>query len=132
MEEEDVTYLRFFHGGQSLSGCLDTFDQDDIMLLESVKTFVDKKLLMTREEFDDFVTEQEQEVKGAGIKSVFKKFFKRKEEDEKKRKKIASAEDIDGLNTEEELPDINETTFIKLYAEDSIDLEQIKNKIKNL
>ena len=132
MEEEDVTYLRFFHGGQNVSGCLDTFDQDDIMLLERVKSFVDKKLLMTREEFDNFVTEQEQEVEGAGIKNVFKKFFKRKEEDEKKRKKIASSDDIDSLNQEEELPDMNETTFIKLYAEDSIDLEEIKNKIKNL
>jgi len=30
MAEDDVTYLRFFHGGQSISGCMDTFDQDDI------------------------------------------------------------------------------------------------------
>jgi len=132
MDEEDVTYLRFFHGGQTVSVCLDMFDQDDIMILERVRTFLDRKLLMTREEFDSFVTEQEQEVEGAGIKNVFKKFFKRKDEDVKKRKKTASADDIEKLALDEDIVDMNETTFIKLYAEDSVDLKHIKNKIKNL
>jgi hypothetical protein len=132
MEEEDVTYLRFFHGGQTLSGCLDTFDQDDIQLLDKVRNFIDRKLLMTREEFDSFVTMQEQEVEGAGIKNVFKKFFKRKEEDGQKRKKTASADDIEKLVLDEDILDVNETTFIKLYSEDEAKIKHIKNKIKNL
>lgn len=132
MAEDDVTYLRFFHGGQSISGCMDTFDQDDIPLLERVRVFIDTKLLMTREEFDNFVTEQEQEVDSSGIKSVFKKFFKRREEEDKRRKKTASAEDIEEKISDEEWADVNETTFMKLYSAESVDLKNITNKIKKL
>lgn len=132
MDEEDVAYLRFFHGGQSISGYLDAFDQDDLALLEKVKTFINRKLLMTRDEFDSFVTEQEQEVEGAGIKNVFKKFFKRKEEDVKKRKKTASAEDLEDIVLDDDFTDMNETTFIKFYPDDKVDLKKIKNKIKTL
>jgi hypothetical protein len=132
MEEEDVAYLRFFHGGQTLSVCLETFDKDDITLLERVRSFIERKLLMTREEFDSFITEQEQEVEDAGIKNVFKKFFKRKEEDGSKRKKIASVDDIEGLSLDEELTNMNETAFIKLFSEDTANLKHIKNKIKKL
>jgi hypothetical protein len=132
MVEEEVTYLRFFHGGQTVSVYLDTFDHDDITLLEMVRSFIDKKLLMTREEFDSFVTQQEMEVEGAGIKNVFKKFFKRKEEAEIRGKKIASANDIEELILDEDIADINETTFINLYPNDKVDLKHIKNKIKKL
>ena len=132
MVEKDVTYLRFFHGGQTISAYLDTFDQDDIFLLEIVKRFIDNNLLMTRQVFDNFVTQQEKEVEEAGIKSVFKKFFKRKEEDEKKRKKIASADDIEKLTVEDDFVDMNDTTFIKLFSEKNVDLENIKNKVKKL
>jgi hypothetical protein len=131
MEEEDVAYLRFFHGGQTLSVCLETFDKDDIMLLERVRSFIERRLLMTREEFDSFIAEQEQEAEDAGIKNVFKKFFKRKE-DGSIRKKIASADDIEGLNLDEDLEDLNETAFIKLFTEDTANLKHIKNKIKKL
>ncbi len=132
MAEEDVTYLRFFHGGQTISAYLDTFDQDDITLLEMTRIFVDEKFLMTREEFDSFVTQQELEIEGAGIKNVFKKFFKRKEEDEKKRKKIASADDIEELILDEDLTDMNDTAFMNFFSDDTVDLEKIKNKIKKI
>lgn len=132
MAEEDITYLRFFHGGQTISAYLDTFDQDDITLLEMTRIFVDEKFLMTREEFDSFVTQQELEIEGAGIKNVFKKFFKRKEEDEKKRKKIASADDIEELILDEDLTDMNDTAFMNFFSDDTVDLEKIKNKIKKI
>ena len=132
MAEEDVTYLRFFHGGQTISAYLDTFDQDDITLLEMIRIFVDEKFLMTREEFDSFVTQQELEIEGAGIKNVFKKFFKRKEEDEKKRKKTASADDIEELILDKDLTDMDDTNFIKLYQDDMVDLKKIMNKIKKI
>ncbi len=132
MAEEDITYLRFFHGGQTISTYLDTFDQDDITLLEMIHIFVDKKLLMTREEFDSFVAQQELEIEGAGIKKVFKKFFKRKDEDEKKRKKTTSADDIEELILDEDLTDMNDTAFLNYFPDDTVDLEKIKNKIKKI
>ena len=132
MAEEDITYLRFFHGGQTISAYLDTFDQDDITLLEMIRIFVDKNLLMTREGFDSFITLQELEIEGAGIKKVFKKFFKRKEEDEKKRKKTAFADDIEELILDEDLTDMNDTAFINFFPDNAVDLEKIKNKIKKI
>ncbi len=130
--EENVTFLRFFHGGQTISAYLDTFDQDDITLLEMIRIFVDKNLLMTREEFDSFITQQELKVEGPGIKKVFKKFFKRKEEDEKKRKKTASADDIEEFILDKDLTDMDDTNFIKLYQDDMVDLKKIMNKIKKI
>jgi CheY-like chemotaxis protein len=130
--EENVTFLRFFHGGQTISAYLDTFDQDDITLLEMLRIFVDKNLLMTREAFDSLITQQELKVEGAGIKKVFKKFFKRKEEDEKKRKKTASADDIEEFILDKDLTDMDDTNFIKLYQDDMVDLKKIMNKIKKI
>ena len=132
MAEEDVTNLRFFHGGQTISAYLDTFDQDDISLLEVVGKFVEKKFLMTREIFDSIITEQEMEVEGAGIKKVFKKFFKRKEEDEKKRKKTTSGNDVEQLIGDEELLEYDDTNFVNHFRNDSVDLIKIKNTIKKI
>jgi DNA-binding response OmpR family regulator len=132
MAEEDVTYLRFFHGGQSISGFLDSFDEDDIKLLKEVETLLDHNFLMTREEFDSFVSQQEQMAEDAGIKNVFKKFFKRKTEDVEQRKKVASPEDLEELILNEDLTTMNETTFIKMDFDDKVDLNHIKNKIKKL
>jgi hypothetical protein len=132
MAEEDVTYLRFYHGGQTLSAYLDAFDEDDISLLDGIRIFIDKKLLMTREEFDSFVTQQEIEVEGAGIKKVFKKFFKRKDEDEKERKKTASADDVEELILDEDQLDLDDTIFINLFKAESADLNKIKTAIKRI
>jgi CheY-like chemotaxis protein len=132
MGDEDVTYLRFFHGGQTVSVYLDSFDEDDITLLRMVQTFMDKKILMTKEEFDSFITQQEIESEGAGIKNVFKKFFKRKEEDERKRKKIISPDDAEELILDEEISEVNELTFTRLFSDEAVDLKQIVNKIKKL
>ncbi len=132
ISEENVTFLRFFHGGQTISAYLDTFDKDDITLLEMICIFVDKNLLMTREGFDSFITQQELKVEGAGIKKAFKKFFKRKEEDEKKRKKTASADDVEQFILDKDLTDMDDTNFIKLYQDNMVDLKKIKNKIERI
>jgi len=132
MAEEDVTYLRFYHGGQTISAYLDAFDEDDISLLNVIRIFIDKNILMTREEFDSFVTQQEIEVEGAGIKKVFQKFFKRKDEDEKEKKKTASADDIEELILDKDLLDLDETTFINLFKAESVDLDKIKTTIKKI
>ena len=132
MVDEDVTYLRFFHGGQTVSAYLDAFDVDDITLLEVLRSFLDKKLLMTRELFDNFITEQDMDDGEAGIKKVFKKMFKRREEDEKKKKKTASMDDIEELILEEDPTDKNGIRFMNLYREDTANLKKIVNIIKKL
>jgi len=132
LAEEDVTYLRFFHGGQTISAYLDAFDQDDISLLQVIEIFVDKKFLMTRDDFDSLVTNQELEVENASIKKVFKKFFNRKEEDENKGKSTASADDIEELILDEDLPDKDDTYFLHLYRGDTLDLKKFKNSIKKI
>jgi len=132
MLEEDVTYLRFFHGGQTISAYLDTFDQDDISLLEMLRVFVDKKILMTQEEFDTYITEQDLDVGDTGIKKVFKKFFKRKEEDEKKSAKSASTDDIEEFILDEESIGMDDTPFKNLFQHDKTNLNTIKNSIKKI
>lgn len=78
MDEEKVNYLRFFHGGHTIASFLDAFDLDDLTLLEIIDEFVEKELIMTREQFENHFAEMEQQAKEAGIKKVFKKFFSRK------------------------------------------------------
>jgi len=132
MTEEDVVYLRFFHGGNTISAYLDAFDEDDISLLEMIRIFVDSNILMTKETFDRVVTQQDLETEDAGIKKVIKKFFKRKEEDEKKRKKVTSANGIEEFLPDDELPESDETKFINLYHADSVDLKKISNTLKKI
>jgi CheY-like chemotaxis protein len=132
MDDEDVTYLRFFHGGQTISVYLDAFDQDDISLLEEIRLLIDKKQLMTREEFDSFIAQQELEVESASIKKVFKKFFMRKEVNEKMRKKTASADDIEEHVIDDNLPEMEDTIFINLNRDEMLDLNKIKNEIKKI
>ena len=85
MDEENVNYLRFFHGGHTIVSFLEAFDQDDSVLLEIVSGFVDNKLLMTREVFDNHFAKLEQQAEEAGIKKVFKRFFTKKDEQESKK-----------------------------------------------
>jgi hypothetical protein len=99
MDEESVNYLRFFHGGHTISSFLDAFDQDDSVLLGIISEFVENKMLMTRETFDDHFAELEQQAEEAGIKKVFKRFFTRKDEQELKK---STSENQDYTN---ELPE---------------------------
>jgi len=68
--------LPFFQGGQTIAAYLFAFDEDELHLLERIKQFLDNALLMTREQFDNHMTEQEKEIETAGIKNVLKIFFK--------------------------------------------------------
>jgi len=93
MKPDEATYLRFFQGGQTISTYLTSFDDDEILLLKKMAGFIEKDHLMTREQFDNYTTETERDIAEAGIKKVFKKFFKGKESAEllrKKEKKAAS------------------------------------------
>ncbi len=85
MRAEDATYLRFFQGGQSITTYLTSFDDDEILLLRRIADFIEKDHLMTREQFDNYITETERDIAEAGIKKVFKKLFKGKEQLESSR-----------------------------------------------
>jgi hypothetical protein len=85
MRTEDATYLRFFQGGQSITTYLTSFDDDEILLLRRIADFIEKDHLMTRDQFDNYITETEREIAEAGIKKVFKKLFKGKEQPESSR-----------------------------------------------
>ena len=84
---DDVNYLRFFQGGQTISAFLAAFDTDELMLLDRAEKLIAEEHLMTREEFDSHTTEQEREIADTGLKTVFKKLFRSKEEEVKKPRK---------------------------------------------
>ena len=79
LDEEDLSLLKFFQGGQAINGYLSTFDLDELTLLEKMSFFIDNQLLMTRSQFDSHVTEQEKDIGDAGIRKVFKKIFRGKQ-----------------------------------------------------
>lgn len=129
MSEDDVTYLRFFQGGQILSSYLYLFDKDDLTLLNRVKMFIEKKLLMTREEFDSHKTEQEIEVGQAGIRKVFKKIFKKKDESSDRSAKD-SIEKYD--ETDEAIEHMDDTIYGSLFQKEGINIKEFKDKIKKI
>jgi hypothetical protein len=132
MEAEEANYLRFFHGGQSISAFLSDFDIDEIVLLEKVKFFVESKFLMTREEFDNLMTEQEREMVEAGFKNVFKKFFRSKDQqiEDKKPQKTSEREAPDKQPAVEQ--DKKTEQFENLFNPQKIELKKFKEKIKKL
>jgi hypothetical protein len=132
LEATDLNYLRFFQGGQKISAFLSAFDDNEIILLEKIRMFLDKKILMTRDEFDSHTTETEREMAEAGFKNVFKKLFRGREEDIKKRKKksepkTTALEEIHSAD-EEDVPVPKEHSF----APGNIDFTRLKKLINKL
>jgi hypothetical protein len=132
MGVEDATYLRFFHGGQTILAFLSDFDIDEIVLLEKVKSFVNAKFLMTREEFDNLMTEQEREIADAGLKNVFKKFFRSKDQelktmDAQKAAKVAEP-DREVKEKREEI----EQKIESLFNPKRVELVKFKQKLEKL
>jgi hypothetical protein len=134
METEQANYLRFFQGGQTITGFLSAFDQDELKLLQIVKEFAEKQHLMNRDVFDSYKTEQEREVEETGLKNVFKKFFRGKEgganktpaKKYSKRVKAPSA-----AESEKNLAD-RDIKFEHWFIPDNTDLVHFKQKIEKL
>ncbi|TFG94793.1 MAG: DUF4388 domain-containing protein [Calditrichales bacterium] len=132
MEDSDVVYLRFFHGGQTIVDFLDMFDEDDLKLLGVVKGFVDNQIIMTREAFDHHQTEQERQAEGAGLKKAIKKLFKRKDaaENEMESANARGRDSSDSGNG-----DFNGTEkreFAVMFYNDNLDLKKIKSKLAKI
>jgi hypothetical protein len=133
MESEQAGYLRFFQGGQTIAGFLSAFDQDELKLLEIVKGFYDQQHLMTRDVFDSYKTEQEREVEEAGLKSVFKKFFRSKEvaSDKGQSKKETKTVKTPALENEKSIAD-KDMKYDHLFTADNADLAHFKEKIEKI
>ena len=131
MNEEEVTYLRFFHGGQTISAYLDLFDEDDRTLLEYIQGFIEKKLLLTKEEFELLTSEQDREAENVGIKKVFKKFFKRKEDEKTHRNRQRSSFESDNFAEDDLLEHLGKKND-SLFQRSNLDLDRIIKKIDNL
>jgi hypothetical protein len=131
MEEEEVNFLRFFHGGHNLASFLDAFDQDDLTLLNIVSEFVENKLIMTRNQFDQHFEELEQKVEEAGIKNVFKRFFTKKEDLETKQSE-ADVNEISERDLAEPMDHLKIKEIQFKSDNDQSNLDTIKNLIEKL
>jgi hypothetical protein len=133
MEAEQANYVRFFQGGQTISGFLSAFDVDELKLLDMVRGFIEKQNLMNRKDFDSYRTEQEREIEETGLKNVFKKFFRSKEGDtpkssdnqEEKTEKVVLPENV------KDLTDKN-IKFESMFTAGNTDIKQFKEKIEKL
>lgn len=77
LQDEDLKYIKFFHGGNTTYQFLLNFTLDDLKLLDIAVKFYSKKMLLTREQFDAFITEYEAEVEKGGILGFFSNMFKK-------------------------------------------------------
>ncbi len=132
MDNIAFTYLRFFHGGNTISAYLESFDQDDLTLLGEMRKFVDEKLLMTRQEFDSHKTEQELQAEGAGIKKAFKRFFTRKDDADGGAAKKKSVQDANDQDEDEIITETGLKKFDILFEKESLNLKKFKDKIEKL
>ncbi len=132
MDEADLTYLKFYQGGQTIAAYLFAFDEDELQLLQKMKEFMGGQLLMTREQFDTHMTEQEKEIGEAGLKNVFKKFFKGKPSSEAM--KISSTDIIsdETLGGKQHADDVIDKKFDSLFDKDKIDIKKLKTALEKL
>jgi hypothetical protein len=132
MDSNDGKYLKFFHGGKSSAVYLDTFDTDDLVLLEKLQAFMKSKFLMTREQFEQFTMEQDKELAEAGMKNVFSKFFKAKEEKKTKTVKHKTKEEEGDLETEPSSLTDEKKYQPTHFRSKFVDLDRYKKQVKSL
>jgi hypothetical protein len=77
MDEKELKYIKFFHGGNTIYHFLINFTEDDMLLMDFAVKLYTKRYLLTREQFDAFTTEYEKEVAKGGIMGFFGKMFKK-------------------------------------------------------
>ena len=132
LDEADLTYLKFYQGGQTIAAYLFAFDEDELKLLQKMKEFMGGHLLMTREQFDTHMTEQEKEIGEAGIKKVFKIFFKGKPSS-----KVTNISPTDIISDEtlggkQHADDVINKKFDSLFDKDKIDIKKLKAALEKL
>jgi DNA-binding NarL/FixJ family response regulator len=132
LEKEEKTFLHFFQAGNTIFDFLYEFDYDELFLLEKIQSFIEKKSLITRNEFDSYMADIVKETnESKGFKSVLKKIFRKKDKEKKK----TTAKTKDKPEEEEkviaELEQDN-APYDYLFNLDIKSLDHIINKIKEL
>lgn len=132
MEVRDMSYLKFFQGGQTIAAYLFAFDEDELKLLQKLKDFIDKQLLMNREQFDSHMTEQEKQIGEAGIKNVFKKIFKGKPEVNPDTTPTTDLISDETLGGEQHADDVIYKKFDSFFKRDKVDLKKLNAALEKL
>jgi len=132
VKEEELNYLRFFQGGQTISAFLSAFDDNEIILLEKVKEFIEKKILMTRQEFDSHTTEAEREFAETGLKNVFKKLFRGKPASKKESQKSEDTSANKKIDEDHDKDEEAEDPKQYIFRIQSVEIDKFKQLIKNL
>ena len=132
MDEADLAFLKFYQGGQTIAAYLYAFDEDELKLLHEMKEFMNGQLLMTREQFDSHMTEQEKKIGEAGIKKVFKNIFKGKPSS--KAMNISPTDIIsdETLGGRQHADDVIDKKFNSLFNKDKIDIKKLKAALDEL
>ena len=132
IDEADLTYLKFYQGGQTIAAYLFAFDEDELKLLQKMKEFMGGQLLMTCEQFDTHMTEQEKEIGEAGIKKVFKNFFKGKPSSKVTNILPTDIISDETLGGKQHADDVINKKFDSLFNKDKIDIKKLKAALEKL
>ena len=127
--ENDIKYIKFFHGGNTIYHFLIHFSLDDLKLLDIAVKFYSKKQLLTREQFDSFITEYEKEVAKGGIIGLFEKMFKK---DDKAKDPKAIAERRKRDKTQFINPNLDIDVRESVLLIDPEEINEFKEKIAEL
>ncbi len=127
--DKDLKYIKSFHGGNTIYQFLINFTLDDLKLLDIAVKFHSKKMLLTREQFDAFITEYEAEVEKGGILGSFSKMFK-KNGKSKDSKSIAERRKRD--KTQIINPNLDDQIRESVILVDPVELNEFKQKIEEI
>lgn len=128
MKEKDVLLLKFFHSGNKIASFLLNFNEDEIFLLEEAETFVKKRYLLTRPEFDSLTAKLEHEVEFSGLAGSFKKIFGKKEATSAKEKEVSKKKGEKTTSVDEE----NRMPYEHLFQIENKDLSRFRKEIERL
>ena len=127
--DKDLKYIKYFHGGNTIYQFLINFNLDDLKLLDIIVKFYSKNILLTREQFDGFITEYEAEVEKGGILGFFSNMFKK---DGKSNEAKASAERRKRDKTQIINPNLDDKIRESVVLIDPDELNEFKQKIEEL
>ena len=129
MDDKELKYIKFFHGGNTIYQFLINFKEDDLSLLDIAVKLYSKSWLLTREQFDAFTTEYEKEVAKGGIVGFFGKMFKKSS---KERDPIAIAERRKRDKTQIINPNLDDEIRESVLLIDPDEINDFKEKIAEL
>lgn len=129
LNDNDFRFIKFFQGGNTIYNYLLNFDLDELKLLEKVLFFFNKKMLLTREQFDSHITEYEAEIQKKSLKGTLKRLLNKKD-NSKNRSQKSKKKRVEKSKTDSQ---INESQILDYVAINDIKiLNEFKQKIAEL